>query len=252
MSPTETEDLAKLAAGGRMLKNGRIRRALIARLLSERAEGTDEEGEEDTSDESDEGDDRQLVRALVGSRLLRRRRLRRLLLAKLIRDRHAEDADADVDDDDEDTDEDEGGDDRQLARLIIGSRMLRRRRIRRLLIARLIKARSEADEDYEDDDLEDDDDDIGEEGSDRDRKFMRLLVASRVLRRRRVRRALIAKLLKNRSESEGEFGDVDEDDGDDESPDVERQLARLLVGGRVVRRRRTRRAALVRFLRNRD
>ena len=48
------------------------------------------------------------------------------------------------------------------------------------------------------------------------------------------------------------FDDVDEDDGDEESPDVERQLARLLVGGRVVRRRRARRAALVRFLRNRE
>ena len=34
--------------------------------------------------------------------------------------------------------------------------------------------------------------------------------------------------------------------------DEERQLARLLVGGRVVRRRRTRKAALARFLRNRD
>ena len=133
----------------------------------------------------------------------------------------------------------------------IGSRMLLRRRIRRLLIARLVKARSEADEDF-DDDLDEDDEDIGEEGSDRDRKFMRLLVASRVLRRRRVRRALIAKLLKERSESEDDYDDVDEDDTDDESPDVERQLARLLVGGRVVRRRRARRAALVRFLRNRD
>jgi hypothetical protein len=85
---------------------------------------------------------------------------------------------------------------------------------------------------------------------------MRLLVASRVLRRRRVRRALIAKLLKNRSESEGEgedeYDDETEDDGGDEGSGVEHHLARLLVGKRIVRRRRTRRAALVRFLRNRD
>jgi hypothetical protein len=32
----EAEDLAKLAVGGKMIRNGRIRRALIARLLSER------------------------------------------------------------------------------------------------------------------------------------------------------------------------------------------------------------------------
>ena len=40
----ETEDLAKLAVGGKMIRNGRIRRALIARLLSERAEGSEDNG----------------------------------------------------------------------------------------------------------------------------------------------------------------------------------------------------------------
>ena len=45
-STREAEDLAKLAVGGKMIRNGRIRRALIARLLSERAEGSEEEGEE--------------------------------------------------------------------------------------------------------------------------------------------------------------------------------------------------------------
>jgi hypothetical protein len=33
---------------------------------------------------------------------------------------------------------------------------------------------------------------------------------------------------------------------------VESNVARLLVGGRIARRRRVKRAALVRFLRNRD
>jgi hypothetical protein len=67
-----------------------------------------------------------------------------------------------------------------------------------------------------------------------------------------VRRALIAKLLKDRSETDDDYDDVDEDDADDEASDVERPLARALVGGRMIRRRRARRAALVRFLRNRD
>ena len=46
-SAREAEDLAKLAVGGRMIRNGRIRRALIARLLSEQSEGADEEGDEE-------------------------------------------------------------------------------------------------------------------------------------------------------------------------------------------------------------
>ena len=84
----ETEDLAKLAVGGKMIRNGRIRRALIARLLSERAEGSEENGDEDTDDEEGgDDDDRKLVRALLGSRLLRRRRMRRVLLAHLIKQR---------------------------------------------------------------------------------------------------------------------------------------------------------------------
>ena len=245
---TETEDLAKLAVGGRMLRNGRIRRALIARLLSEQAEASDDEGDEDTTDEGGD-DDRQLVRAIIGSRALRRRRLRRVLLAHLIKERAG--GEDDVDEGDEDIGEETGEDDRQLVRLIVGSRILRRRRVRRALIAKLIRARGEEDDEF-DDDVDEGDEDIDEGGSDRDRKFLRLLVASRVLRRRRVRRALIAKLLKERGEGEEDVDEFDEDDVDDEGPDVERQVARLLVGGRVVRRRRARRAALVRFLRNRE
>ena len=98
-STREAEDLAKLAVGGKMIRNGRIRRALIARLLSERAEGSDEEGEEGEEETTEEGgdDDRQLVKALVGSRLLRRRRLRRVLLAHLIKQRAGADEDVDED-----------------------------------------------------------------------------------------------------------------------------------------------------------
>ena len=256
-SAREAEDLAKLAVGGRMIRNGRTRRALIARLLSEQASGSEEEGDEDTTEEGGD-DDRQLLKALLGSRMLKRRRLRRVLLAHLIKQRGATEADGEVEEFDEDVGEDEetGDDDRKLLRLVLGSRMLRRRRVRRALIARLIRERSEGEGDVEefDDDVDEGDDDIDEEGGGRDRKFLRLLVASRILRKRRVRRALLAKLLRERAgggESEEEF-DVEEDEDVEEGPDLERQVARLLVGGRVVRRRRARKAALLRFLRNRE
>ena len=197
-SARETEDLAKLAVGGRMIRNGRTRRALIARLLSEQAAGSEEEGDEETTEEGGD-DDRQLVKALLGSRMLKRRRLRRVLLAHLIKARSASEADDELDDDN--------------------------------------------------------DEDVGEEESgDEDRKLLRLVLGSRILRKRRVRRALIAKLLRDRSgggETEDDYDDGEDEDVE-EGPDLERQLARLLVGGRVVRRRRTRKAALARFLRNRD
>jgi len=197
-SARETEDLAKLAVGGRMIRNGRTRRALIARLLSEQSAGSDEEGDEDTTEEGGD-DDRQLVKALLGSRMLKRRRLRRVLLAHLIRERGASEGDDEVEDNDEDVGEEESGDeDRKLLRLVLGSRILRKRRVRRALIAKLLRDRSGAE--TEDDDADDDtDDDDGEEGGDSERKFLRLLVGSRILRKRRVRRALIAKLLKDRS-----------------------------------------------------
>jgi hypothetical protein len=257
-SARETEDLGKLVVGGRMMRNGRTRRALIARLLSEQSAGSDEEGDEDTTEEGGD-DDRQLVKALLGSRMLKRRRLRRVLLAHLIKARGASEADDEVDDDnDEDVGEEESGDeDRKLLRLVLGSRILRKRRVRRALIAKLLRDRSgaETDDDELDDDVDESDDDVGEEGGDSERKFLRLLVGSRILRKRRVRRALLAKLLKDRSgggETEDDYDDGEDEDEDvEEGPDLERSLARLLVGGRVVRRRRTRKAALARFLRNR-
>jgi hypothetical protein len=63
----ETEDLAKFAVGGRALRSRRIRRALIARLINERANGSDEDADEGTTGDSGD-EDHQLVRALVGSR----------------------------------------------------------------------------------------------------------------------------------------------------------------------------------------
>lgn len=187
----ETEDLTKLALGARAGRSARLRRALVARLLNEQAESGEENG--DAGTEGGDEDERQLAKLLVGSRLLRRRRVRRLVLAHLLNARGEEGEDEFEDEDIES--EDEGGeDDRDVARLLIGSRMLRRRRVRRVLLAHLIKQRGEA-EDIEggdsDEDFEDD------EGGDGDRKFAKLVIGSRILRRRRVRRAVLAKLLNN-------------------------------------------------------
>ena len=242
----ETEDLAKIAVAGRAARGGRARRALIARLLSEQANGADEEGADDMTEEGDD-DDRTLVRAIVGSRVLKRRRLRRLLMAHIIRERNeaGEGAEEDYEDADEDTDEEEGVDDRRLGKLLLASRMLRRRRVRRALLAHAIRAH-QAEEGEETDDFEDEDEIEG--GTSSERKFLRLVIGSRVLRRRRVRRVLLARLAKNRAESDDDF-DTDDEDSEGGS-DVDRSVARLLVAKRATRRSRVRRAALVRYLRN--
>jgi hypothetical protein len=175
-------------------------RALLAKLIRERGEAGDE-GEDDYEDEEegDEeggGEDRRLVRLLVGSRMLRRRRVRRALLAKLIRDR-SETGDEGEEDDDEIGEEggEEGSDrDRKFLRLVMGSRILRRRRVRRALLAKLIRARGEA-------------------GTSRTRgtktrattrgriwsvRSSRLLVGGQMVKRRRARRALVH-FLRNRN-----------------------------------------------------
>ena len=76
-----------------------------------------------------------------------------------------------------------GRDEKQIVRLLIGSRMLRRRRIRNLLLAHLLReGREREDED-------------GDEGGSEERRLVRLLVAGGAIRRRRVRRLLLALLL---------------------------------------------------------
>jgi len=227
----ETEELARLALGGKARRNTRIRRALIARLLNEQDAAVDPDGGEDPGGEGDD-EERQLVQALVGTRLLRRRRLRKLLKAKLVSERGES-----VDESDEGEEETgEGGEDEQeLARLLIGSRMFRRRRVRRALLAALVREHSGTTED-----TEEVDDESEEDGGEREGKFIRLVIGSRILRRRRVRRAVLAHLLKERAEA-GTESDEEEDVGE-EGADLEREVARLLVGGRVMKRRRLRRA----------
>src|SRR5215469_12708244 len=69
---SETEELARLALGGRAVRRRRLNRALLARLIGDRYESEDEdiEGEEG---EGGEEEGRRIARLLIGSRLLRRR-----------------------------------------------------------------------------------------------------------------------------------------------------------------------------------
>src|SRR5215831_15770679 len=135
----DTEELARIALGGRALKNRRVRRAIIARLINENGESElseEDESEEETGEEG--GEDRDLLRALVASRALKRRRFRRALLAHLLRAR----SESEGEEGEEETGDD-GGEDRELVRALIASRMLRRRRVRRTLLVHLLRSKAE-------------------------------------------------------------------------------------------------------------
>ena len=71
-----------------------------------------------------EGEERRALRMLLGGRMLRGRKLRRLALAYLLRE--GDEAE------DDDMEEDEGGgEERRALRLLLGGRMLRGRKLRR-------------------------------------------------------------------------------------------------------------------------
>jgi hypothetical protein len=135
-------------------------------------------------------------------------------------------------------------------RLLIGSRLLRRRRARRMLLAHLLRERSGAEEEEDEDEGEPEDEDELGEGGDSERRLMRLLIGSRILRRRRVRRTLLAHLLRESGEAEG-----DEDEGEDEfgeGGDKEHHLLRLLGGQGIRQRSRARRLLMAHLLRERE
>jgi hypothetical protein len=129
-----------------------------------------------------------------------------------------------------------------LLRLAIGGRKVRRRRLSRALLARLIGQRLESG----------DEEDEGEEGSseDEERRIVRLLIGSRLLRRRRLRNLVLAHLLRERSEAEDEYGESEDEFAEDDE-DREQRLMRVLIGSRVLRRRRARRMLLAHLLRER-
>jgi hypothetical protein len=99
---------------------------------------SDEEGEE----EGGGGDDRELVRALIASKMLRRRKVRRALLAHLLRSK-AESM-SEGDEGEEDYSDEGGREDRELLRAVIASKMLRRRRVRKALLTHLLGEKEEA------------------------------------------------------------------------------------------------------------
>lgn len=243
MTTMSSEDLARLAVGKSGMRRQRVNRALLAKMLREQAEsnGAEEalEGDEATSEE-DEG---KLVRALVGSRAFRRRRIRNLVLAHLLRERA--EGEESGEDDYEDPDEETGDDDTRLVRALIGSRILRRRRARKLVLAHLLRERARGAED-EDDELP------GENGGDDDNRLVKAVIASRVLRRRRARTLILAAIARHRAESTEEADFEDEDDFEDEGGDEENRIVRALIGSRVLRRGRARRLLLAHLLRQRE
>ena len=180
----------------------------------------------------------ELARLAMGRRAGRRQRLSRAMLARLIGDRY------EAEDEDFEGEEGTGQEDRRIARLLIGSRLLRRRRLRNLLLAHLLRERSETD-----DESDEGEEGWGEEDSDKERHIVRLLIGSRMLRRRRVRRMLLAHLLRERGEAEEED---EEGEGEDEfaaEGDRDRRLLKLLIGSRILHRRRARRMLLAHLLR---
>jgi hypothetical protein len=134
--------VVRLLVGGRIAKNRRLRRLLLAHLLKERMEDGEQDAEDIDSDEGDENTERErkLVKLLVAGGLARHRQLRRMLLAHLLKERMegAEDDDESIDDEGED---DDAGSERarKLARLLVAGRMRRHQQLRRLLAAHLAR-----------------------------------------------------------------------------------------------------------------
>jgi len=193
----EGRRIARLLIGSRLLRRRRLRNLLLAHLLRERGEAEDEDDEgEESGGEEDEGErDHRLLRLLIGSRMLRRGRARRMLLAHLLREKG--ESEEESGDSDDEIGEDEGDDDHRLLRALIASRVLRHRRARRMLLAHLLRKKAGVEHEYEEGE-----EDMGEDGGDKEHRIMRLLIGSRILRRGRARRMLLAHLLRERFEEE--------------------------------------------------
>ena len=86
-----------------------------------------------------EGEDGRVLKMLLGGRGLRRRKLRRLVLAHLLREGREGDEGEQGEMDEEGG---EGGEERQIVRLLLGGRMLRRRKLRRMALAHLLRERA--------------------------------------------------------------------------------------------------------------
>ncbi len=129
----------------------------------------------------------------------------------------------------------------ELARVVIGSGMLRRPRLRQVVLAHLLREKAAGQEDMEGDDE-------GEGGGDEEQGTLRLLLASRMFRRPKLRRMLLAHLIREKGESaEDDDGEAGESDGDED-----RSVIRSLVAAGLLRRRRVRQMLLAHALRERQ
>src|SRR6516225_853021 len=113
---------------------------LLAHVLRERGEVGEEEDEGEDEYGEGGGGEHQLARLLMGKRVIRRARARRMLLAHLLRERGEG---GEEEDEGEDEYGEGGGGEHQLARLLMGKRAMRRGRARRMLVAHLLRERSE-------------------------------------------------------------------------------------------------------------
>ena len=125
----DIDDIARLLAGGKVRGRKRMRRLLIARLISDKRGAEADDEYEGIDEDEGGGEDQRLARLLVGG-AVRKRRLRRLVLAQMLRQRGDEDEDEGIEDDD---------DDRQLVRFLVGQKAMRRGRARRMAGARELR-----------------------------------------------------------------------------------------------------------------
>lgn len=252
----DDEAIARLLFAGGLLRRRRVRRLLLARLLNEAREtGEEPEYEDEDVEEGGGASDHKIARFLIASGLLRRRRMRRMILAHLLRERHEEmEPEFGEFEGGGGFEAEEGGraSDQKIARFLIASGILRRRRLRRMVLAHLLRERHEGVEPefgaFEGVGG------FGEEGPSSEHKLARFLIASGILRRRRLRRILLAHLLRERGEGvepfvggeEVGFGEGEEIGGGDD-----RRIVRQLVASGLLRKRRLRRILLARLLRER-
>jgi hypothetical protein len=189
--------------------------------------------------------DQELVRLMLGGKMLHRQRLRHALLAHILHERGEEESESEgegIEDESE-----SGTDERKLARLLIGSNIVRRRRLRALMLGHLLREKREAAEEVEGVSAEE-----GEESEGvTEHRLAKLLIGSGIARRRRLRALMLTHLLREKREAAGEEeGEAGEEGvGEDES---DHQLARLLIGSSVARRHRLRKALFAQALRGAD
>ena len=198
----DTEELARLALGGRALKNRRVRRAIIARLINENGESYEgdesEEGDEEEETATGGGEDREMLRLLIGSKMLRRRTRPSRAVSRICSGRRAKRPKATRK---RTPTKRPGGEGRELVRALDrqqdpaspkgpschthpSAQGESRDRVRGI-------GDSETEGDEE----------TGDEGGGEDREIVRALIASKMLRRRRVRRALLTHLLREKEEA---------------------------------------------------